>query len=249
MMELGWVSLTDECFDDLIRCLKLFDINTPTRFRHFLAQTSHESACGRYTKELASGKAYEGRADIGNVEPGDGPKYKGAGYIQLTGRYNYQVFADFIGDQRVMEGVGYVAATYPWVSGGFWWSNNKMNALCDEGATVEQVTRRVNGGYNGLEDRRRHYERAMAIWPDTFSASPEAQKADEEGEKCEGTPPGGDPDEQDAVQDGPQPDGACEENLDGQHGREEEAASPENVDGQGAEQEGASEAPDGPDAS
>jgi len=150
--------------DDLNRCVKQFSINTPARIRHFLSQTGHESGGGRWTKELASGSDYNGRRDLGNTQPGDGPKYKGAGYIQLTGRANYQAFANYIGDKRVMEGVDYVSKTYPFTSAGFWWFNNGMNRLCDNGASVEQVTKRVNGGYNGLADRKQYYYKALDVW-------------------------------------------------------------------------------------
>ena len=71
-------------------------------------------------KELASGSAYEGRKDLGNKHSGDGPRYKGAGVIQLTGRSNYQAFSDFIQDPKVMDGVDYVSMTYPFSSAGFW---------------------------------------------------------------------------------------------------------------------------------
>ena len=144
--------------DELNRCLERFQIDTPARLRHFMSQTAHESGGGRWKKELADGWAYEGRSDLGNTAPGDGPKYKGAGYIQLTGRYNYQRLADFIPDQRVMEGIEYVADTYPFTSAGYWWIDNRMNELCDQGAGVLEVTRRVNGGTNGLADRTAYYE-------------------------------------------------------------------------------------------
>lgn len=148
---------------DLNRCLKRFEINKPPRMRHFLAQIAHESGGLRWFKELADGWDYEGREDLGNVQPGDGPRFKGAGVIQLTGRANYQAFSTFINDSRVMEGCDYVASTYPFSSAGFWWRNNAVNALCDSGASVEDVTYRVNGGYNGLEDRRRYYAIACQV--------------------------------------------------------------------------------------
>eukprot|EP00770_Monocercomonoides_exilis_P007212 MONOS_7175.1-p1 / transcript=MONOS_7175.1 / gene=MONOS_7175 / organism=Monocercomonoides_exilis_PA203 / gene_product=endopeptidase LytF / transcript_product=endopeptidase LytF / location=Mono_scaffold00239:47660-48448(+) / protein_length=262 / sequence_SO=supercontig / SO=protein_coding / is_pseudo=false len=163
MKRLGWNPSTCR-MNDLNSCLSRFSINTHLRLCHFLSQCSHESACGRYTKELASGKAYEGRKDLGNTQPGDGPKYKGGGYIQLTGRYNYQAFANFIGDQGVMNGVDYVAQNYPWSSAGFWWHKNNMNSLCDKNPSVEQVTKRVNGGYNGLESRRSYFNKAVNIF-------------------------------------------------------------------------------------
>jgi len=145
--------------DELNRCLYTFDIVETSTIRHFLSQTAHESGGGRYTKELASGWAYEGRYDLGNNKIGDGPKYKGAGYLQLTGRANYQAFADYIEDQKVMDGCDYVAETYPFNSAGHWWWKNGMNELCAKNPTVEEVTKRVNGGYNGLEDRKYYYTR------------------------------------------------------------------------------------------
>jgi putative chitinase len=147
---------------ELNKCLERFKINTPNRIRHFLSQTAHESGGGKWKKELSDGKYLEGREDIGNVYPGDGPRYKGAGYIQISGRWNYQQFADFIGDQEVMNGYEYVAQNYPFTSAGFWWSSNNMNGLCDTNPTVEQVTRRVNGGLNGLEDRK-HYHKLTLL--------------------------------------------------------------------------------------
>lgn len=161
MQRMGWSRYN---LNDLNKCLKKYGITTKNRIRHFISQCSHESACGYYTKEIASGDAYEGRADLGNTQPGDGRRFKGAGYIQLTGRYNYQKFANSIGDQNVMKGVDYVAEKYPWTSAGFWWSNNNMNSLCDSNPSVEQVTKRVNGGYNGLESRRKYYNLACTIF-------------------------------------------------------------------------------------
>lgn len=149
---------------ELNECLRTFGITTPSRMRHFLSQTAHESGGGRWKIELASGSAYEGRPDLGNTQSGDGPKFKGAGYIQLTGRANYQAFANYIRDPRVMEGCSYVAVTYPFTSAGFWWLNNNMNALCDSNPSVEQVTRRVNGGLNGLSDRKKYHDRCLGTF-------------------------------------------------------------------------------------
>ena len=149
MQRMGW---TNYNLEDLNSCLTRFEINTPARIRHFISQCSHESGCGKYTKELASESycsRYEGRTDLGNTQPGDGCKFKGAGYIQLTGRYNYQQFANFIGDQGVMNGVDYVANKYPWTSAGYYWYKTNLNKKCDAGATVETITLAVNGGYNG----------------------------------------------------------------------------------------------------
>lgn len=158
-------SLSESQLTDLNDCLDRFQINTNARIRHFLSQTAHESGGLRWIKELASGQAYEGRKDLGNTQRGDGKRFKGAGVIQLTGRSNYQAFANYIGDQNVMSGYDYVAQKYPFTSAGFWWHNNKMNDLCDRGASVREVTRRVNGGYNGLADRQNYYVRASKVFP------------------------------------------------------------------------------------
>jgi predicted chitinase len=156
--------ISDVQLQDLNSCLTRYKITTAPRLRHFLSQIAHESGGLIYTQELADGSDYEGRDDLGNVNAGDGPKYKGAGVIQLTGRANYQAFSNAIADPKVMDGVAYVAAKYPFTSAGFWWDNNDMNALCDGGETVEQVTLRVNGGYNGLEDRQHYYQKACGIF-------------------------------------------------------------------------------------
>ena len=94
-----------EEIDEMNACLHRFEITTRDRIKHFLSQTAHESGGGKWKKELADGTAYEGRTDLGNTQPGDGPRYKGAGYLQMTGRYNYGRFSDWIKDPRVMEGV------------------------------------------------------------------------------------------------------------------------------------------------
>jgi len=168
----GWKGLTDTILEDLNATLTKFAINTPARIAHFMSQCAHESGLGKYTKELASGEAYNGRKDLGNTQPGDGPRFKGGGYIQLTGRNNYQRFSTYMKDARIMEGVDYVAAHYPWSSAGFWWMNAGMNVRIDQGWTVEQVSKRVNGGTNGLESRKKLY----ALW---VKQNPEVKEEDE----------------------------------------------------------------------
>jgi predicted chitinase len=152
---------------DLNDCLRRFAINTPARIRHFLAQVGHESGGLRWMLELASGDAYEGRQDLGNTRKGDGRRFKGAGAIQLTGRYNYQRFADFIKDPDVMDGAAYVATRYPFTSGGFWWHLNAINAFVDQSASCRQVSAKVNGRdpANGLADREAYFARAVAAIP------------------------------------------------------------------------------------
>lgn len=144
--------------------MRTFEINTPLRMAHFLAQLGHESGSLRYVRELASGKAYEGRKDLGNVQPGDGVMYKGRGLIQLTGRANYEAFNGFLDDDvDVVEHPEKVEepelATL--VAGWFWWRSG-LNKLADKD-DVLAVTKRVNGGINGLEDRKGYLKRAKKV--------------------------------------------------------------------------------------
>ena len=164
MQKMGW---TNYNLADLNRCINKFDITTKARLSHFISQISYESGLGKRTQELGDSSycsKYDGRTDLGNIQPGDGCRFKGAGYIQLTGRYNYQKFANYINDQNVMQGCSYVATKYPWTSAGYWWYINGLNTLCDNGATVETITRRVNGGFNGLAERKKYYDKACNIF-------------------------------------------------------------------------------------
>lgn len=157
--------ITGDQFSDLLKCLKRFHINTPLLIAHFLAQVAHESGGLRWLIEIGSGRKYEGRKDLGNTNPGDGEKYKGAGGIMLTGKYNYLLFSEFVGDQKVMRGAKYVAENYPLTAAGFWWHDNNMNQLIRDGATCRKVSARVNGKdpANGLADRERYFKRACMV--------------------------------------------------------------------------------------
>jgi predicted chitinase len=142
-----------------------FGITSKPNVRHFLAQTAHESGGGRWMEELASGTAYDGRTDLGNVFSGDGVLYKGAGYLQMTGRFNYTLFSQAVNDPKVIElGCPYVAETYPVTSAAWWWKEvGKLIALCDTGSTVKEVTLVVNGGTNGLREREALYRKTLDV--------------------------------------------------------------------------------------
>jgi putative chitinase len=142
-----------------------FEINTKMRQAHFLSQTAHESGSFVYVKELASGQAYEGRHDLGNTEPGDGVRFKGRGYIQITGRANYlQCSMELLGDDRLiqfpelLETPELAARSAAW-----WWAKHGLNELADAGAgSVYAITRRINGGTNGLAEREHFFGLANA---------------------------------------------------------------------------------------
>jgi predicted chitinase len=144
------------------QAMQEFQITSYLREAAFLAQLAHESGELRYMEELASGAAYEGRKDLGNTQPGDGKRYKGRGPIQLTGRANYKKYGDLLGLDLINNPT--IAAT-PEVGfriAGQFWSLNGLNELADQ-QNFKQITKRINGGYNGLEDRTMYYDRAKRV--------------------------------------------------------------------------------------
>lgn len=137
-------------------------IDTPTRAAAFLAQIAHESGELRYVRELASGEAYEGRRDLGNTQPGDGKRFRGRGLIQVTGRHWYEraskeLGLDCVNSPELLETPINAARVSTW-----WWRVNRMNAVADT-MDIRLITRRVNGGLNGLESRRKYYETALRV--------------------------------------------------------------------------------------
>jgi len=139
-----------------------FEINSPVRIAAFLAQLAHESGELRFWRELASGEAYEGRVDLGNTQPGDGPRYKGRGPIQLTGRTNYHAagYALRIDLEKHPE-----RACWPEVGfriAGWYWRRHGCNELADRG-DFTGITRVINGGLSHLECRRKYYRIALEV--------------------------------------------------------------------------------------
>ena len=130
------------------------------RLAHYLAQLMHESAGFHYDREIASGKAYEGRADLGNTQPGDGVSFKGRGPIQITGRSNYAA-SGLVLDLDLLEHPELLEQPYnAALSAAEWWHRHGCNALADTG-DLAAVTRKVNGGLTGLDDRLKLYAGAM----------------------------------------------------------------------------------------
>ena len=140
-------------------------VNTPLRQAHFLAQVGHESGELRHRQELGTGQAYEGRAALGNTTPGDGPRYKGRGLIQLTGRANYAAYGRSLGREQELLASPELLATDDRLCAdvaGWFWETRQLNALADAD-DLARITRRVNGGLNGLPDRSRLLRRAKAL--------------------------------------------------------------------------------------
>ncbi len=168
-----------------------FNINTPLRLAHFLAQCGHESGGFKVTSEnlnysakglmgifkkyfptqsLAesyqrqpqkiANKVYASRMDNGSEASGDGYKFRGRGYIQLTGRANYTAFGKAI-NEDIANNPDVVSGKYALLSAAWFWSKNGLNTLADGGATdatVTSITKRVNGGTIGLPDRIKHFK-------------------------------------------------------------------------------------------
>lgn len=142
--------------------MREFDINTPARQASFLSQVGHESGQLRYVRELASGAAYEGRKDLGNTQPGDGERYRGRGLIQITGRANYTASmmaldVDVVEHPELLETPVLACRSAAW-----FWKSHGLNELADAGDQVK-VTRRINGGTNGLADRLALFEVAKRV--------------------------------------------------------------------------------------
>ena len=142
-------------------CLR-YEINTPLRLRHFLSQVLHESGGFIYSKEIASGSAYEFRKDLGNVQGGWGRKYKGRGFIQITGRFNYELLSksfsiDFINKPELLEQL-----PYSMLSAGWFWHIKGLNKLADKNDIIG-ITKKINGGLNGLSDRKLWFEKLAIL--------------------------------------------------------------------------------------
>lgn len=143
--------------------LAQYGVTTPSRLAHFLAQIAHESAGFKTTEEYASGAAYEGRKDLGNTKPGDGKRYKGRGLIQLTGRANYRTYGKRLGID--LEGNPYQAARpdLSLIVALEYWKDKGLNAYADRDDIVA-ITKRINGGTNGLKDRKAYLAKAKQIF-------------------------------------------------------------------------------------
>ena len=187
--------IPDVVFDQIPDCAEKFNINTPLRLAHFIAQCAHESAeftalqeklnysavrlkqvfpkyfpdnladsYARQPEKIAS-RIYGNRMGNGDETSGEGYKYRGRGYIQLTGKDNYNAFAQTVSDD-ILHDPDLVATKYPLLSAAWFWNTRSLNPLADQGSgdeVVTNITKKVNGGLNGLDDRIQHFKNYYAL--------------------------------------------------------------------------------------
>jgi putative chitinase len=127
-----------------------------------MSQAAHESDAFKTAEEYASGKKYEGRKDLGNTQKGDGERYKGRGFLQVTGRTNYELIGNALGINLVanpdlLENIDTAAKASI-----MWWKMN-VRPIVSDFSDVERVTKIVNGGFNGLTDRQKYYEDFLGL--------------------------------------------------------------------------------------
>ena len=167
IMQCSSETLNDALINDLARCVADCEMDT-LELVYFLGQCGHESCGLRYPVEIHDGSNYEGREDLGNIQPGDGVKFAGTGWIQVTGRFNHSSFANAIGDPKVLElGKTYTSEKYPWSISGHWWKTNGMKEMCAarkecNNHQIDEIGARVNGRMrpNGADDRISYTDRA-----------------------------------------------------------------------------------------
>lgn len=169
----GCSAKTAAWWDDwLNEAMALYEIDNRNRIAAFLAQVAHESGRFRYVREIwgptRAQLRYEGRRDLGNVHPGDGHRYMGRGPIQITGRANYRAATtgiravmpdapDFEARPELLELPRWGA-----LAAGWFWDSRELNTLADQQA-ITAITRRINGGVNGLAERKRFWRALLAV--------------------------------------------------------------------------------------
>ena len=152
----------------LQRAMNEFEINTALREAAFLAQLAHESAEFRFMEEIWGPSAAQRRYEpvtskshgLGNTQLGDGKRFKGRGPIQVTGRANYTRYGDALGIDLIADPLRAATPEVGFRIAGLYWKRNGLNELADK-QWFKTITKRINGGFNGLEDRLKYYAR---VW-------------------------------------------------------------------------------------
>lgn len=191
--------LPESVFTEISECATKFGLVSPLRLAHFLSQCAHESGNFKLTEEnlnysskgllkvfpkyfsaeeaekyahdrisIAS-RVYANRNGNSNEASQDGWKYRGRGYIQLTGKDNYAYF-DKLVPENIISNPTLVATKYALLSAGCFWNRRNLNLLADKGSSeqvIKDITKKVNGGLNGLEDRIRYFEKFIKLIKDS----------------------------------------------------------------------------------
>lgn len=154
--------------------LRRFAINTPQRMAAFFANVGEESSNFKRTLEYADGKAYEGRKDLGNIIPGDGPLYRGRGLIQITGRTNYRACSKALyGNDSLITAPSILESPKgALLSAAWFWSDRQLNQIADEPESwlrdsytkIQYIRRRINGGLNDIAKVEASYNRARSLF-------------------------------------------------------------------------------------
>jgi predicted chitinase len=159
--------------------MQAYGVNTMLRTAAFVAQLAHESAEFRFMEEIwgpiPAQIRYEPTSDLakrlGNTQPGDGKRFKGRGPIQITGRFNYKKYGDLLGVDLTGQPELAAQPAVAFSTAGLFWKTNGLNELAD-GDQFVSITKRINGGTNGLPDREKYYARAKDVLAQTFVATP-----------------------------------------------------------------------------
>jgi putative chitinase len=180
--------------------MREFEITSKARRCAFLAQLAHESSQLKYFEEIwgptAAQKKYEGRLDLGNTEPGDGYRFRGRGPIQLTGRTNYRKFARLLDLPIQIKPELAAQPEHGFRVAGLFWKLNGLNDLADaltmQGDAVDRriftaITRRINGGTNGLTDRLNYFRVAKQVLHSDNPALGSADQAESPAQVSPGT--------------------------------------------------------------
>jgi putative chitinase len=163
----------------LNQALRGYGIDTMLRTAAFIAQLAHESGEFRYMEEIwgptDAQRRYEPistlAARLGNIQAGDGKRFKGRGPIQITGRANYLRYGELLGHDLVLEPELAAQPEVAFSIAGLFWASNGLNEKADIQDFVG-ITKRINGGTNGLEDRQRYYARAKTVLAEGFIDNP-----------------------------------------------------------------------------
>lgn len=154
-----------------------YQVNTYLRVCHFLAQAAHEADAFKTLEEYASGAAYEGRKDLGNVNKGDGVRYKGRGIFQLTGRANYRRIGQLIGQDLENNPELAESPEISVLTALEYWRSRDLNPLADNDNLVA-ITQRINGGQNGAAARKAYLIKCKNVIPRNISFDPPAPVVD-----------------------------------------------------------------------